>query len=290
MDRRVARRTLLVALVALACASVDSQTPPQPLAVPVPGGTFRMGTSAASIPALKARYGVGFRGVFEDEVPDHAVTIGAFRLDRVEVTNERFERFVRARPEWSRARMPASLHNGHYLEHWTGDAPPAVAAAHPVVFVTWHAAQAFCAWEGGRLPTEAEWEFAARAGRDAEFPWGDEPPTPERTNFRASGLAATRPVGSYPANPLGLQHMAGNVWEFVADEWRAYSPDAQVSPLAGTVPPDPREVQGRRVVRGGSFDASPVNLRTRWRDSHDVRNAVAFVGFRCAYAATAARR
>src|SRR5262249_7554692 len=158
---------------------------------------------------------------------------------------------------------------------------------HPVRYVTWHAAQAFCTWSGGRLPTEAEWEYAARGVRDREFPWGDEPPSAHHANYSASRIGDTQPVGAYPPNPFGLYDLAGNVWEFTLDAWRpGYPSEGQVDPVVGgAIAGDLRSVQGRRVIRGGSFGAAPVNLRTRWRDSHEVSNAVAFVGFRCAYSA-----
>jgi formylglycine-generating enzyme required for sulfatase activity len=251
----------------------------------VRGGTFRMGTAASALPELKRRYAVSFRGVFEDEVPDHAVTVGDFRMDRYEVTNARFAEFVVEHPEWSRAQLPAQLHNGHYLEHWNEGKPPSAKTNHPVTNVTWQAAETFCRWAGGRLPTEAEWEYAARAGRDQEFPWGDEPPTVQRANYAASRIDDTRQVGRYPPNAFGLYDMAGNVWEFTLDAWRpGYSAEPQTDPvIGGALPGDLRTVQGRRVLRGGSFGGGPVNLRTRWRDSHEVSNAAAFVGFRCAY-------
>jgi formylglycine-generating enzyme required for sulfatase activity len=157
---------------------------------------------------------------------------------------------------------------------------------HPVVFVTWHAAQCFCRWAGGRLPTEAEWEYAARAGGDSEFPWGEALPSPERVNYGASGLVTTTPVGEYPPNPFGLYDMAGNVWEWLLDEWQSmYSSEPLVNPIAGgdVVDDTVRAIQGRRVIRGGSFAGEVVNLRTRWRDSHVASNAVEFVGFRCVY-------
>jgi len=251
----------------------------------IPGGRFRMGTAPSTVPELKRTYAIDFPGVFGEEVPEHTVTVSGFRMDRDEVTNARFARFVAARPEWSRAHIPPDRHNGHYLELWKDGGLPEGKSEHPVVFVTWHAAEAFCRWSGGRLPSEAEWEYAARAGRDVEFPWGDARPAVEHANFSASGVGGTRAVGSYPANPFGLHDMAGNVWEFLLDAWTPnYRSGPRADPVAGEpVAGDFRSVRGRRVLRGGSFDGAVVNLRTRWRDSHEVLNATAFVGFRCVY-------
>lgn len=105
-------------------------------------------------------------------------------------------------------------------------------------------------------------------------------------NYYADGIDATTPVGSYPPNDFGLYDMAGNVWEFLYDEWLpSYGNVSRTDPLVGGVVAGDRvlEIGGRRAVRGASFSGSEVNLRTRWRDSHVVTNAVAFVGFRCAH-------
>jgi formylglycine-generating enzyme required for sulfatase activity len=254
--------------------------------VAIPGGTFLMGTPADAIPMLRDRYGVRFPGVFENEAPRHRVTVRAFLLDRREVTKADFAAFVGAVPQWRKQNVAPALQNGHYLEDWTGDAYPGGEDRLPVVFVTWHAAEAYCAWRGGRLPTEAEWEYAARAGGDAEFPWGDEMPTAGRANFAASGKGAPVATGSYAPNAFGLFDMSGNVWELMLDAWvEQYPAGDQVNPAAGGAirDADLPAVTGRRALRGGSFGGAPVNLRTRWRDSHEVTNAVAFVGFRCAY-------
>jgi formylglycine-generating enzyme required for sulfatase activity len=285
--RRVVLFMVLVVTLAAAAGSARAGEPDA--TVLVRGGAFRMGTPASAIPELKRRYAVSFRDVFEDEAPARDVSVGDFRMDRDEVTNERYLRFLAARPEWSRERLDPPMHNGHYLEHLRNGQSPPGRGTHPVVFVTWHAALAFCRWAGGRLPTEAEWEYAARAGGTSEFPWGDDPPTPDRANYAASGIGDTCPVGSYAASPLGLRDMAGNVWELMLDAWGPGGSGFRDLP-AGSAPGDLRVVTGRRALRGGSFGGAPVNLRTRWRDSHEVLNAVAFVGFRCVYPATTTGR
>ena len=256
--------------------------------VQVDAGTFRMGVAASRIPPLRTQYDVNFPGSFENEIPEHIVSLSCFQIDCCPVTNERFAEFVFAHPEWSPAQLHPSMHNGQYLAHWINGAHPQEQADHPVVFVTWHAAQAFCRWAGGRLPTEAEWEYAARAGDDREFPWGDEPPSPERVNYSASGLGTTTPVDTYPPNPLGLHDLAGNVWEWMLDEWEpvySNSDRPRTDPIVGGEVADDtfQDIEGRRVIRGGSFAGAVVNLRTRWRDSHIVTNATEFVGFRCVY-------
>jgi formylglycine-generating enzyme required for sulfatase activity len=207
-------------------------------------------------------------------------------MDPFEVTNEDYLAFVTANTQWQRDSIPGASHNGHYLEHWVAGRPPAGKGRHPVVFITWNAAQAFCRWAGGRLPTEAEWEYAARGGAAAEFPWGDNLPDASRANYEATGLDGTSAVGRFPPNSFGLHDLAGNVWEFLLDAWEpAYAADAAHDPIAGGPVADESitAVTGRRAVRGGSYEGAILNLRTRWRDSHVANNAVAFVGFRCAY-------
>ncbi len=138
--------------------------------------------------------------------------------------------------------------------------------------MTWWAAKAYCEASGGRLPTEAEWEFAARGGLDgAEFPWGDEPPDPKRANWSGTGIDAPTRVGRFPPNRYGIYDLAGNVWEFVEDPWTDDYSTLPASPLP----------QERHVIRGGSFGGGPINLRVRYRDSHPAAGAGPHVGFRC---------
>jgi iron(II)-dependent oxidoreductase len=227
--------------------------------VRIPETTFVMGTDAARVDTLMARFGVKRRELFSAEVPARTVTVRAFFIDATEVTNAAFKGFLDRHPEWSRDRLAKERHNGEYLKTWNTGTYPEHEGELPVTFVTWHAASAYCGSTGKRLPTEAEWELAAGGGQAMEFPWGDDDPDPTRANFSATGLGKPVRVRSFP--PVrGLYDMAGNVWEFVADRW-----DEQ-----------------RYVIRGGSFGGSPVNLRVRYRDSHPALGAGPHVGFRCA--------
>lgn len=231
--------------------------------VRLPGGRFQMGADWEQLLARFPDAGAGLRSMMRAETPRREVTIEPFWMDRCEVTNLEFQRFVDAMPQWRKQRV-----GGDYLRDWNGGRCPAGRSHFPVAFITWNAAAAYAEWAGKRLPHEAEWEFAARGGQDnAVYPWGSEEPSPRLANYGASGHGAPVRVGSYPANPYGLFDLAGNVWEFCVDEWR--------NPAGA----------GRRVIRGGSFAASPFNLRITARDSHQVDHPVAHVGFRCAASA-----
>jgi formylglycine-generating enzyme required for sulfatase activity len=252
----------------------------------IPGATFQMGTDPSEVAYLQQVFGIKRAELFSAELPRHIVTVDSFYLDRYEATNSQFKKFLDKNPQWRQDRIPSRYHNGNYLKHWSGNHYPKEKANHPVTNVSWYAAVAYCQGEGKRLPTEAEWEYAARGGLPGKaFPWGDEPVDKTRANYVGSSIGGTTIVGSYPANGFGLFDMAGNVWEYLADEWGPYSSSPQVNPVAG------REVfldstfltvTTRRVIRGGSWGGSPINLRVAYRDSHPPEGAKDFVGFRCA--------
>jgi formylglycine-generating enzyme required for sulfatase activity len=252
----------------------------------IPGGTTQMGIDASDIPSLQKLLNVEGPELLEPAMPRHRVTLESFYIDRHLVTNEQFKTFTEMNSSWLPQHIHSDLHNGNYLRHWKGGVVPRGLENHPVVNVSWYAAVAYCQWMGKRLPTEAEWEHSARGGSLGLFPWGNEPVDKRRANFSGSGIGTTTAVGSYPPNGFGLFDMAGNVWEYLSDEWRFYGPDAQrnLNPGGNLLEHGDSflQIKTRRVIRGGSFAGEPINLWLEYRDSHPPGGSKEFVGFRCA--------
>ncbi|MCW5551540.1 MAG: formylglycine-generating enzyme family protein [Verrucomicrobiae bacterium] len=303
----------------------------------VPGGTFWMGSAEGQV----------------DEKPVHQVTVDGFWMDKTEVTNEQFERFVRAtryvtvaerKPdprdfpgvptenlvpgsivfspptleELNRELAEAGMTplksfplDNHFIwwryvpgANWRQPEGPGSdirgREKHPVVHVAWDDAMAYCQWAGKRLPTEAEWEFAARGGLDRKhYAWGDEL-TPgckwlanlwqgefPLKNTLDDGFRGTAPVASYPPNPYGVHDLAGNVWEWCADwylpDYYAHSPPK--NPPGPDTSFDPNEPGVmKRVQRGGSFLCNEV-WSTGYRPAYRMKNSpdtgMQHTGFRC---------
>jgi len=231
-----------------------------------------------------------------DEQPVHRVYVDAFYMDVHEVTNLEYKRFVLKNPQWQKDRIPRSLHDGDYLRHWNGTDYPRGKADHPVVFVSWYGAMAYAHWVGKRLPTEAEWEKAARGGDEGlKYPWGNTI-TPVRANY-GNNVRDTRAVGSYAANGYGLRDMAGNVWEWCLDAYDGdfyfSSPDrnplSDVNTLGNLalIVDDYTNVKSSRVLRGGSWNDGPQYLRAANRiGSPPSYSLVNYFGFRCVRAIT----
>lgn len=243
-----------------------------------------MGIDAESIPAKYGSLGPRLRQMLRGETPRHRVSLSSFRMDRCEVTNRQFQEFIRANKNWGPERIDPALHNGSYLKHWSNGRFQQDAADKPVTYVTWHAAVAYAAWCGKRLPGEAEWEYAARGGlADPEYPWGDQPPTPELANFADSKKEGVVAVGGYKPNGYGLFDMAGNAWEYCLDEWAPSYENWHLlmGPEIAKLIANWREVKTRRVIRGGSWGGNALNLRVTYRDSHPIDGAGPHVSFRC---------
>jgi formylglycine-generating enzyme required for sulfatase activity len=221
----------------------------------VPAGEFEMGFDGVQAP--------------EDERPRHRVWLDDFAIVRYEVTTAQYAAFLAA------TEQPVP---------WQWDSvDPALHGDRPVIGVDWHDARAFCRWRGKRLPTEAEWEKAARGTDGRLYPWGSETPSKALANFalgaRFSYSQVLMPVQSHDAgkSPYGLHHMAGNVYEWVED-WYAAS-YYEVSPSRNPTGPE----QGQfKVLRGGSWSDLPKYLLTyaRFKLPPETRNS--YTGFRCA--------
>jgi len=250
----------------------------------VPGGTFWMGTQAddPENPGYDPER-------YNWEGPIHRVTLSPFLLDRFPVTVQRFRRFVEAGHSgylnrevwdpkgWASRRRKQRTHPSEWekqLRH----------PNRPVVGVTWYDADAYARWAGGRLPSEAEWEYAARGREGRAYPWGGDPPTDRHANFDGR-IGNSTPVGIYPlgATAEGIQDLAGNVWDWCADWFGAYA-SKEVKDPAG---PDHGSA---RVLRGGAFFIYASNLRSAARISFDPFGKFVYFGFRCAWSSAAGRK
>ncbi len=259
---------LLFLLWCLISVTADSHAqkliPPE--MVVIPAGPFAMGSDTGAA----------------DERPAHRVDLPAFSIDRTPVTNAEFAVFLNAvgpiSPTGDRFfdwdDNDARIHDKSGV--WVADAG---FETHPAVEVSWFGATEYCAWVGKRLPTEAEWEKAARGTDGRKYPWGNSPPDRTRAQFSA-GWNETAPVRSFPqgASPYGVLDLAGNVWEWVSSAYRPYP----------YIPSDGREDLGPgpvRGTRGGGHDSPPDKLTTTQRGStlsRNVRSGHHNIGFRCA--------
>ncbi len=214
----------------------------------VPAGSFMMGSDKNSY-----------------EKPVHQVTLSAYRIDQTEVTNEKYELCVQTGICSAPSDKTSKTQSSYY-----GDAN---FAAYPVINVKWSQAKTYCEWVGMRLPTEAEWEKAARGTDDRTYPWGEGIDI-TRANYNGTD---TRAVGSYPsgASPYGALDMASNVWEWVADWYRPY-------PSGSANDPKGPETGDSRILRGGSWNNNYDNARSAYRDWFAPGYSSYNLGFRCA--------
>jgi formylglycine-generating enzyme required for sulfatase activity len=260
----------------------------------VPGGEFGLGSDAAALERARrlcieystdpaAARATCSHDAFEDEHPAHRVTLDGFWIDRTEVTNGRYRRCVESGACTPPAESGSYTRASYYGNPLYDD--------YPVIWVTWGQAAGYCAWAGGRLPTEAEWEAAARGPQGRTYPWGDafdgtrlnycDARCPAGPNDVAvdDGYADTAPAGSFPdgASWCGALDLAGNVREWVGD-WYGKYPAALQSNPAG--PPSGES----RIPRGGSWLDLPDDIRSANRGANAPDYTRHKVGFRCAAA------
>lgn len=213
----------------------------------VPAGPFIYGANQTEIKSLLKKLKAGWADIFASEHRRQTRTLPAFYIDRFEVTNERYSRFVSATK-----RGPTRFSRYPQLND----------PKQPVVGIGWQDAEAYCRWSEKRLPTEEEWEKAARSTDGRTWPWGDED-DPKRYNGRAAEYFAPIAVGSFQSgdSKYGVADMAGNVWEMTSSVWEG----------------------GAKVMRGGSFlnRLSEVRVTVRWAAGDEARGAN-WLGFRCA--------
>jgi len=234
--------------------------------VSVPAGEFEMGTDGDKAEA--------------DERPKHKVALDAFMIGKYEVTNAQYQAFVKATGH----RRPENCCDPKF-NVWKGSELIEGAEELPAINVSWDDAVAFCKWADARLPTEAEWEKAARGTDGRLYPWGNEPPSGNRANYSFDpvsmwdGLASFAKKDQYEngRSPYGAYEMAGNVWEWTQD-W--YDENYyKNSPAKNPKGPDKADA---RVIRGASWRNTAEMLRTANRNKHKPDERRVYIGFRCA--------
>lgn len=220
----------------------------------IPAGSFKMGSKSGEA----------------DESPAHNVTLPDYYFDVFEVTNEQYAACVND----DACKPPTNTGSATQNQYYSGGPY----THYPVIYVSWEMAQNYCEWRGARLPTEAEWEKAARGDGDSLYPWGDNISC-SLANYRSCGVNDTGPVDYFASglSPYGIYGLAGNVMEWVADWYDA----AYYASSLGDNPSGPASGQFR-VVRGGAFSSDASFLRVTDRDRKAPTTIFAYVGFRCA--------
>ena len=260
---------VLIVLIALVCVAVGMNAVAADDMITIPAGAFTMGRNDGP----------------EDERPAHQITLPAFQIDRLPVTNARFAEFLNARGH-------SSVSGERFYDYDDNDARIHQVAGkyvadrgfenHPVVEPAWLGAREYCAWRGKRLPTEAEWEKAARGADARKHPWGNSAPDKTRAQFGAR-FNDTAPVENFAAgaSAYGLLGMAGNAWEWVSSQYRPYPYRADDGREDYREHSAPGPV---RSTRGGGHDSPAEEITTTQRGRNLSRNPRAGhhnIAFRC---------
>ncbi len=277
--KKLKRISILVMLIGAfsACKKDDSNTPNMPEMVQVTGGTYTMGATPEQVSSGYSK---------PDETPTHTVTLSNFKISKYEITNAQFVAFMNARGVDAEGRYSGKLlfHDGessafqvvYISDKWTVKSGY---ENYAVGNVMWDGADEYCRWAGGRLPTEAEWEFAARGGNQSKgylYAGGNQSQLDVIAWYSGNSGNATHKVGGKMPNELGLYDMSGNQWEWCSDWFGSYTADSQTNP---TGPATGTE----HIVRGGAF-ASDADGRCRVARrvslDDDPANIDADMGFR----------
>lgn len=263
--------TLLLLICMLLGCALHTNGVPEGMVL-IPAGEFEMGRHDGP----------------KEERPRHTVYVDAFYIDIYEVTNAQFKTFTDANPQWQKENIPDQYHDGTYLRLWDKNNYPPGRENYPVNYISWYAAMAYAQWVEKRLPTEAEWEKAARGGMVGKaYPWGDAT-DPEHANH-ARYINDTEPVGQYDPNGYGLYDMVGNVWEWCLDEYDSefYMKSEKRNPFNNgsltEVIDNFKNIKTYRVFRGGSWADNIHLLRVDNRDAGPPNYASVFGGLRCVY-------
>ncbi len=268
----------LTLLISCKTPQPDSNVNDEKDMVLIPAGEFEMGNKG---PAVK------MYGPLEDELPLHNVYVDAFYINKYEVSNADFKKFLDANPQFSKELIRQKVFRGGHggTVQWEGNNYPDGEGNRPVN-VSWYEAMAYAKWVGKRLPTEAEWEKAARGGlKNKTYPWGDSI-SRSMANFEVN--SSTVAVGSYAPNDYGLYDVAGNVWEWCLDEYQTdfYKKSPKRNPIAGAdnimdIINNYEDIKSSRVLRGGGWVFGPDQIRVskRWKQSPEESSR--YMGFRC---------
>lgn len=241
--------------------------------VRVAAGEFTMGTSDAQKARIGDQFGVN-PTLLSNESPVTKLSLAEFWIDRTPVTNAEYKKYIDANPKQA---VPFVDESAVVSFNWdkTARTFPTERGEYPVVLVNWNDANAYCQWAGGRLPTEAEWEKAARGTDGRLYPWGNDWDTTKANSSEQRNGDAT-PVGKYPsgASPYGALDMVGNVWQWTGSLDKPY-------PYAASDGREDAEAVGARITRGGAWSFGPSIDRVSLRNRFDPQTASLSIGFRC---------
>ena len=254
----------VAAMLLMAVSACQNTVAPEGM-VTIPGGGFQMGSDLVDTEGKGTEFGMA-KPLYLDEHPKHEVRLPTYFIDRYEVTNAAYQKYLDA----TQARPPRT---------WTNGVLPPGRERYPVTDINWYEADAYCRWAKKRLPTEAEWEKAARGVDAREYPWGNEWDG-KKANTGEAGVGGIAPVGSFPGgrSPYGVEDMAGNVWEWPADWYQPYPGSTYQSKDFG---------QKFKILRGASWGgtghyALPLFYRSAHRFYIAPEDGFADAGMRCA--------